>query len=76
MSYKEQDRAAKIPGSCPVGCVTTSPPAAYGVSMRGNGIFVHTDEQDRGGPEFRGTTTLYSSGARGRLLLPFLDPAV
>jgi predicted acyl esterase len=45
-------------------------PSAYGVSMRGNGIFVHTDEADRGGPEFRGTTTLHA----GRLLLPFLDP--
>jgi len=50
-------------------------PAAYGVSMRGNGIFVHTDEHDRGGPEFRGTTTLYTGGGRGKLLLPLLDPA-
>jgi hypothetical protein len=49
-------------------------PAAYGVSMRGNGIFVHTDEHDRGGPEFRGTTTLYTGGGRGKLLLPFLNP--
>ena len=44
--------------------------------MRGNGIFVHTDEHDRGGPEFRGTTTLYAGRGQGKLLLPFLDPAV
>jgi hypothetical protein len=44
--------------------------------MRGNGIFVHADEQDRGSPKFRGTTTLHSGGTRSRLLLPFLDPAV
>jgi uncharacterized protein len=50
-------------------------PAAYGVSMRGSGIFVHTDEHDRGGPELRGTTTLQAGPGRGRLL-PFLDPAV
>jgi uncharacterized protein len=51
-------------------------PAAYGVSMRGNGIFVHTDEHDRGGPQFRGATTLRGSGSRGRLLLPVLKPTV
>ena len=48
-------------------------PTAYGVSMRGNAIFVHTDGHDHSRPEFRGTTTLYGGEARSRLLLPFLD---
>src|ERR1700678_283817 len=35
----------------------------------------HTDEHDRGGPQFRGTTTLYTGAGRGKLLLPFLNSA-
>jgi predicted acyl esterase len=41
-------------------------PHSYGVDMRGNGIFVHTDERARPRPLFGGTTTLYG----GSVLLP------
>lgn len=47
-------------------------PAAFGVSMRGNGIFVHTEEKDRGSDAFAGTTTLHDDCT---LLLPFLEPS-
>jgi uncharacterized protein len=46
-------------------------PSAYGISMRGNGIYVHTDPHDRGSDVYAGTTTLVSGGAHpSYLLLP------
>ena len=45
-------------------------PHSYGVDMRGNGIFVHTDERARPRPLFGGTTTLYG----GSVLLPVVGP--
>ena len=48
-------------------------PSAFGVSMRGNGIFVHTDPADRPADIFGGQTTLVSGGSRpGYLLLPVI----
>lgn len=46
-------------------------PFTYGVSMRGNGIFVHTDPDDRGSDVYAGRTTLISGGDHpSYLLLP------
>ena len=46
-------------------------PFTYGVSMRGNGIFVHTDPADRGSDVYAGRTTLISGGDHpSYLLLP------
>jgi predicted acyl esterase len=48
-------------------------PQAYGVHMRGNGIFVHTDEQARPPAVFAGTTTVFTGGGHGAsLLLPII----
>jgi predicted acyl esterase len=48
-------------------------PAAFGVTMRGNGIFVHDDPADRPAEVFGGVTTLYSGGASpSYLLLPVI----
>jgi predicted acyl esterase len=48
-------------------------PAAYGISMRGNGIFVHTDPEDRGSEVYAGKTTLTSgSDHPSYLLLPVI----
>jgi hypothetical protein len=48
-------------------------PEAYGVRMRGNGIFVHTDERARPQTVFGGTTTLFTGGQHtSSLLLPII----
>jgi hypothetical protein len=39
-------------------------PAVYGVEMKGNGIFLHTDSHDRPADVFAGTTTLVGGPAR------------
>lgn len=52
-------------------------PAVYGVPMKGNGIFLHNDPDDRGPSTYAGTTTLISRpGEQPYLLLPFVprDP--
>jgi uncharacterized protein len=50
-------------------------PNLYGEQMKGNGIFLHTDAQDRPADVFAGTTTVFSGGAhRSSLLLPFIAP--
>jgi uncharacterized protein len=59
-----QGRDFELPGDGPW-------PSAFGVTMRGNGIFVHTDPADRPADIFGGQTTLVSGGARpSYLLLP------
>lgn len=46
-------------------------PSAFGITMRGNGIFVHTEPADRPAGTLGGETTLISGGARpSYLLLP------
>jgi uncharacterized protein len=46
-------------------------PSVYGVTMRGHGMFLHTDEVDRPADLFGGTTTLVSGGGeQSRLVLP------
>ena len=51
-------------------------PAVYGVTMRGNGMFVHNDETDRPREVFGGTTTLISGGPQpSYLLLPVIPGA-
>jgi predicted acyl esterase len=48
-------------------------PAAFGVTMRGHGIFVHDDPADRPPAVFGGLTTLTSGGARpSYVLLPVI----
>ena len=48
-------------------------PAAFGVTMRGNGIFVHDEPADRPADLFGGTTTLFSGGdSPSYLLLPVI----
>jgi len=48
-------------------------PAAFGVTMRGNGIFVHDEPADRPAGLFGGTTTLLSGGdSPSYLLLPVI----
>ncbi len=48
-------------------------PTAFGVTMRGNGIFVHDDPADRPPEVFGGATTLISGGASpSYLLLPVI----
>jgi predicted acyl esterase len=50
-------------------------PSAFGVTMRGNGIFVHTEPADRPADTFGGQTTLISGGSRpSYLLLPVIPP--
>jgi len=48
-------------------------PSAFGVTMRGNGIFVHDDPADRPVGIFGGQTTLFAGGASpSYLLLPVI----
>jgi predicted acyl esterase len=50
-------------------------PAAFGVTMRGNGTFVHDDPADRPPAVFGGITTLLSGGdTPSFLLLPVIPP--
>jgi uncharacterized protein len=61
-----QGRDFELPGEGPW-------PVALGVTMRGNGIFVHDDPADRPPDVFGGVTTLLSGGAaESRLLLPVI----
>ena len=48
-------------------------PSIYGVEMKGNGMFLHTDRKDRPEDVFGGTTMLSSGGdQQSYLLLPFI----
>jgi uncharacterized protein len=48
-------------------------PTTYGIEMKGHGMFVHTDPDDRPGDVYGGTTTLVSGPDRqSYLLLPFV----
>jgi uncharacterized protein len=59
-----QGRDFELPGDGPW-------PSAFGVTMRGNGIFVHTEPADRPADIFGGRTTLISGDDRpSYLLLP------
>jgi hypothetical protein len=59
-----QGRDFELPGDGPW-------PSAFGVTMRGNGIFVHDEPADRPPEIFGGATTLISGGPRpSYLLLP------
>ena len=61
-----QGRDFELPGEGPW-------PVAFGVTMRGNGIFVHDDPADRPPDVFGGVTTLLSGGAtESWLLLPVI----
>jgi predicted acyl esterase len=61
-----QGRDFEFPGDGPW-------PGAYGVEMKGHGIFLHTDPHDRPADVFGGTTTLVSGpDRRSYLLLPFI----
>jgi hypothetical protein len=51
-------------------------PRLYGLTMRGHGMFLHTDPEDRPADVFRGTTTLTSSGGQQSYLLLPLTPRV
>ncbi|WP_326621242.1 CocE/NonD family hydrolase [Streptomyces decoyicus] len=50
-------------------------PSAFGVAMRGNGTFVHTDPEDRGSDVYAGRTTLLSGGKHPSFLLLPVVPA-
>jgi uncharacterized protein len=61
-----QGRDFELPGPGPW-------PTVFGVAMRGNGIFVHSEEGDRPPDVFGGVTTLLSGGdSPGYLLLPVI----
>jgi len=61
-----QGRDFEFPGDDPW-------PSAFGVTMRGHGVFLHCDETDRPAPVFAGVTTLFGGGDDASyLLLPFL----
>ncbi len=61
-----QGRDFELPGDGPW-------PSAFGVTMRGNGIFVHDEPADRPADVFGGQTTLLSGRARpSYLLLPVI----
>ncbi len=61
-----QGRDFELPGDGPW-------PTAFGVTMRGNGIFVHTEAADRPADVYGGQTTLISGGSRpAYLLLPVI----
>jgi hypothetical protein len=61
-----QGRDFELPGDGPW-------PIAFGITMRGNGIFVHTEPADRPADIFGGQTTLISGGAcPSYLLLPVI----
>ncbi len=62
-----QGRDFELPGDGPW-------PVAFGVTMRGNGIFVHDEPADRPAAIFGGTTTLVSGGdSPSYLLLPVIS---
>ena len=61
-----QGRDFEFPGNGPW-------PRVYGVEMKGHGIFLHTDPQDRPADVYGGTTTLVSApDQQSYLLLPFI----
>ena len=61
-----QGRDFELPGDGPW-------PSAFGVTMRGHGIFVHDEPADRPADIFGGTTTLISGGrCPSYLLLPVI----
>ena len=61
-----QGRDFEMPGDGPW-------PSAFGVTMRGHGVFVHTETADRPPDIFGGVTTLLSGGATpSYLLLPVI----
>ena len=61
-----QGRDFEFPGDGPW-------PTAFGIPMRGNGIFIHTDPADRPAAIFGGVTTLISGGlSPSYLLLPVI----
>jgi uncharacterized protein len=61
-----QGRDFELPGDGPW-------PSAFGVTMRGNGIFVHDEPADRPPDIFSGATTLISGGSSpAYLLLPVI----
>jgi predicted acyl esterase len=61
-----QGRDFEFPGDGPW-------PATYGVQMKGHGMFVHTDPDDRPADVYGGITTLVSAPDRqSYLLLPFI----
>ncbi|MEV7085566.1 CocE/NonD family hydrolase [Streptomyces sp. NPDC093085] len=48
-------------------------PQLYGITMRGNGTFVHDDPDDRPAGIFDGSTTVFTGGTQGsQLLLPVI----
>lgn len=57
-----QGRDFEFPGAGPW-------PSESGVSMRGNGTFLHTDAEDRGSDVYAGRTTLISGGRQPSFLL-------
>jgi predicted acyl esterase len=63
-----QGRDFELPGPGPW-------PSAFGVTMRGHGIFVHDEQADRPVATFGGTTTLWSGGASPSYLLLPVIPA-
>jgi uncharacterized protein len=63
-----QGRDFELPGDGPW-------PSAFGVTMRGHGIFVHDDPADRPPARFGGLTTLFSGGASPSYLLLPVIPA-
>jgi uncharacterized protein len=63
-----QGRDFELPGAGPW-------PSAFGVTMRGHGIFVHDERADRPAATFGGTTTLWSGGASPSYLLLPVIPA-
>jgi predicted acyl esterase len=66
LGVRIQGRDFELPGDGPW-------PSAFGITMRGNGIFVHDDPADRPPAIFGGVTTLLSGGASpSYLLLPVI----
>jgi predicted acyl esterase len=61
-----QGRDFEVPGDGPW-------PTIYGVQMKGHGVFLHTDPNDRPADIYAGTTTLISGpDQQSYLLLPFV----
>ncbi|MFI0710397.1 CocE/NonD family hydrolase [Streptomyces inhibens] len=63
-----QGRDFEFPGEGPW-------PSAFGISMRGNGLFLHNDTKDRGSDVYAGRTTLISGGKHPSYLLLPVVPA-
>jgi uncharacterized protein len=63
-----QGRDFEMPGDGPW-------PTAFGVTMRGHGVFVHSETADRPSAVFGGVTTLLSGGANPSYLLLPVIPA-